>query len=82
MAEKIDIFDRLDAAEQKLSLINHVFIREYFSKKMSARLVGGNARLKKLIIDGKIRTVIPNPGTSSKWKCCASDVIRHVMFKP
>lgn len=50
-----------------------------FSKTMAAKLVGGHAKLGKLIERGKIRVEKKSLGKQNgKWYCNAGDVIRNM----
>ena len=49
-----------------------------FSKTQSAVIVGGRARLYRLIEQGKIRVEKPTAKQNGKWFCVASDVLKHV----
>lgn len=48
-----------------------------FGKDMSARIVGGEKRLERLIAEGEIDAVKRNPAQKGKWFCNAADVLRH-----
>lgn len=49
-----------------------------FSKTEAAKLVGGKARLLKLIERGKISVEKPTNKQNGKWYCSAGDVIKYV----
>jgi hypothetical protein len=49
-----------------------------FGKRMSEQIVGGRARLERLIVEGKIRADKVNASAQNgKWQCNASDVLRY-----
>ncbi len=50
---------------------------EYFSKDLSAKIVGGVAKLENLIAAGKIEASKPNNVQNGKWFCNAAQVLRH-----
>ncbi len=50
---------------------------ECFSKDLSAKIVGGEGKLNKLIENGSIRFEKPTNKQNGKWFCKASDVLRH-----
>ncbi|MDE6353416.1 MAG: hypothetical protein K2K88_09850 [Muribaculaceae bacterium] len=50
----------------------------YFSKRQAAKLVGGETRLEKLIISGKIRMDKPTAKQNGKWFCNASDLLDFI----
>lgn len=50
---------------------------ECFSKDLSAKIVGGEGKLNKLIASGSIRFEKPTNKQNGKWFCKASDVLRH-----
>ncbi|MDE6276855.1 MAG: hypothetical protein K2M06_01985 [Muribaculaceae bacterium] len=54
----------------------------YFSKSVAAKLVGGRARLLKLISLGKIAVEKPTVKQNGKWYCSAGDVIRYISLCP
>lgn len=60
-----------------------LFITEkiFFSKNMSAAIVGGRRRLEDLVGRGKIATNKPTAHQHGKWRCRASDVIRYAYSK-
>lgn len=45
---------------------------EYFSKDLSAKIVGGVAKLENLIAAGKIEASKPNNVQNGKWFCNAA----------
>lgn len=66
--------------EQYWDLVPHTF-RRYgitFSKREAAKLVGGTARLMKLIRTGKIRKSSDETKPNSRWRCDGGDVLRHI----
>ena len=50
---------------------------ECFSKDLSAKIVGGEGKLNKLIESGSIRFEKPTNKQNGKWFCKASDVLKH-----
>lgn len=66
----------LDAV--KLDVIYRVMNSETFGLKTSTRIVGGRARLLRLIEEGKIRAEKVNSSAQNgKWQCNAGDVLRY-----
>lgn len=51
-----------------------------FSKTEAAKLVGGRARLLRLVGAGKIRVDKPTNRQNGKWFCNAGDVIRYIVL--
>lgn len=48
-----------------------------FGKRTSEKIVGGRARLERLIVEGKVRAEKQNSqAQNGKWMCNASDVLR------
>ncbi len=68
-------------AESRLADIFQVMDGKSFSKTEAASIVGGRGRLLKLMTAGKIRIEAPNNKPHSKWRCNASDVLRHALVK-
>lgn len=67
---------------EKLETIYTVMNRETFGLRTSERIVGGHARLIKLITDGKIRAEKTNGSAQNgKWQCNAGDVLRYARIK-
>lgn len=53
-----------------------------FGFRFSERIVGGRARLERLIVEGKIRAEKGNcEAQNGKWLCNASDVLRYARIK-
>lgn len=50
---------------------------EYFSKDLSAKIVGGVKKLENLIAAGKIEATKPNNVQNGKWFCNAAHVLKH-----
>ncbi len=50
---------------------------EYFSKDLSAKIVGGVKKLEDLIASGAIEASKPNNVQNGKWFCNAAQVLRH-----
>ena len=66
----------LDA--MKLDVIYRVMNSETFGLKTSTRIVGGRARLLRLIEEGKIRAEkVNSQARNGKWQCNAGDVLRY-----
>ena len=66
----------LDSAQ--LDVIYRIMNSETFGLRKSERIVGGHARLMRLIEDGKVRAEKVNgEAQNGKWQCNASDVLRH-----
>lgn len=62
----------------KLDVIYRIMNSETFSLKKSERIVGGHARLMRLIEEGKIRAEKVNgKAQNGKWFCNAGDVLRY-----
>lgn len=71
------------SAEYRLEAIPLMFNHHgiMFSKRVAAKLVGGRARLDRLIIEGKVRFEKRALGTKNgKWYCNGGDVIRNIMI--
>lgn len=65
-------------AEARLQTILRLMNDRTFGKRMSEQLVGGRARLERLIVEGKIRADKVNASAQNgKWQCNASDVLRY-----
>lgn len=54
-----------------------VMANEYFGKKLSAKIVGGEKKLEDLIAAGKIEAHKPNNVQNGKWFCNAAQVLQH-----
>ena len=54
-----------------------VMSNEYFSKDLSAKIVGGVKKLEDLIAAGKIEAYKPNNVQNGKWFCNAAQVLQH-----
>jgi hypothetical protein len=50
---------------------------KYFGKTEAARIVGGRARLVRLIESGEIRADKKSVRQNGRWYCNAADVLRH-----
>ena len=50
---------------------------EYFSKDLSAKIVGGVKKLENLIAAGKIEATKPNNVQNGKWFCNAAQVLQR-----
>jgi hypothetical protein len=67
---------------EQLNIIYRVMNSEVFGLRTSERIVGGRARLMRLIIAGKIRAEKANAtAQNGKWLCNASDVLRYATTK-
>lgn len=77
MKRNTDISDRY-----QFDLVCCVFRRLgiTFSKATAAKLVGGEYRLEKLVMKGKIRMEKPTAKQNGKWFCDGGDVIQHMKF--
>lgn len=65
-------------AEARLQTILRLMNDRTFGKRMSEQIVGGRARLERLIVEGKIRADKVNASAQNgKWQCNASDVLRY-----
>lgn len=65
----------LDAV--KLDVIYRIMNGEVFGLRQSERIVGGHARLMRLIEEGKVRAEKVNgQAQNGKWMCNAGDVLR------
>ena len=65
-------------AESRLQTIFTLLNDKTFGLRFSEKLVGGRARLERLIVEGKIRAEKGNLNAQNgKWLCNASDVLRH-----
>lgn len=61
----------------KLDVIYRIMNSETFGLRQSERIVGGHARLMRLIVDGKIRAEkVNSKAQNGKWQCNAGDVLR------
>ncbi len=65
-------------AEARLETILRLMNGQTFGLRFSEKLVGGRARLERLIVEGKIRADKVNASAQNgKWQCNASDVLRY-----
>ena len=63
---------------QRLEIIYRVMNDKTFGFRAAERIVGGRARLQRLIVAGKIRATKGNlSAQNGKWLCNASDVLRN-----
>lgn len=73
MNEQIMITD-----SDRLLTIMRVMNDKTFGFRFSERIVGGRARLERLIVQGRIRAEKGNKDVQNgKWLCNASDVLRY-----
>jgi hypothetical protein len=66
--------------EKRLYEIFRLMNAETFSKDLASRLVGGRARLIRLIEAEKIRAIKPTNKQNGKWRVNAADVLRNVLI--
>ena len=65
-------------AEARLQTILRLMNDQTFGLRRSEKIVGGRARLERLIIEGKVRAEKGNTtAQNGKWLCNASDVLRY-----
>jgi hypothetical protein len=65
-------------AEARLQTILRLMNDQTFGLRRSEKIVGGRARLERLIIEGKVRAEKGNQtAKNGKWLCNASDVLRY-----
>jgi hypothetical protein len=65
-------------SEARLAVILRVMNGKTFGLRYSEKIVGGRARLERLIVEGKIRAEKVNTkAQNGKWQCNASDVLRY-----
>ena len=65
-------------AEARLQVILRLMNDKNFGLRYSEKIVGGRARLERLIVEGKIRAEKGNVNAQNgKWLCNASDVLRY-----
>lgn len=64
-------------SEARLQTILRLMNDHTFGKRTSEKIVGGRARLERLIVEGKVRAEKQNSqAQNGKWMCNASDVLR------
>ena len=69
-------------AEARLQTILRLMNDQTFGLRKAEKIVGGRARLERLIIEGKVRAEKGNTtAQNGKWLCNASDVLRHAIIK-
>jgi hypothetical protein len=69
-------------AQARLDTILRLMNDKTFGLRYSEKIVGGRARLERLIVEGKIRAEKGNTSAQNgKWLCNASDVLRHAIIK-
>lgn len=75
MKQFLDIID-----PEQLGLLSMAFRKMgiTFSKAVSAKIVGGEYRLEKLVSEGKIRVEKPTAKQNGKWFCDGGDVIQNI----
>lgn len=68
--------------EERLETIYRVMNRETFGLRTSERIVGGRARLLRLITEGHVRAEKVNGSAQNgKWQCNAGDVLRFARIR-
>lgn len=77
---KPHIAPQIKDARYHLDLLRMVFDKHKirFSKHEAAKIVGGEYRLERLVMNGEIRMDKPTAKQNGKWFCHGSDVIRNV----
>lgn len=73
------ILYRNEAPDLRLDSIYHATRNVFFSKNMSAEIVGGRGKLEDLVGKGLIRAEKPTMHQHGKWMCNASDVLRYAI---
>lgn len=68
-----------NTVEAKLENILAVMDRETFGQRKAATIVGGLERLKRLMVQGKIRWDKPTCKQNGKWFCNAADVLKYAI---
>ncbi len=67
---------------ERLLTIMRVMNNKTFGFRFSEKIVGGRARLERLIMNGQIRAEKGNSSAQNgKWLCNASDVLRYARVK-
>lgn len=67
---------------ERLLTIMRVMNNKTFGFRFSEKIVGGRARLERLILNGQIRAEKGNSSAQNgKWLCNASDVLRYARVK-
>lgn len=74
------ILDYISKPEDLMELIAIALNRQniQFSKAVAAKIVGGEYRLEKLVLTGKIRMEKPTCKQNGKWFCNGGDVMKHM----
>lgn len=70
-----------DQAHENLIMLETIYRAmndKVFGYRVAASIVGGRARLDKLICEGKIRAEKRSQSQNGKWRCNAADVLKHV----
>lgn len=68
-------------AQARLDTILRLMNDKTFGLRYSEKIVGGRARLERLIVEGKIRAEKGNTSAQNgKWLCNAADVLRYAMI--
>lgn len=71
-------YNDINERERLLTAIMRVMNGRYFGLRYSEKIVGGRARLERLICTGKIRACKGNESVQNgKWRCNAADVLRY-----
>lgn len=68
-------------AQARLDTILRLMNDKTFGLRYSEKIVGGRARLERLIVEGKIRAEKGNTSAQNgKWLCNAADVLRNALI--
>ena len=68
-------------AQARLDTILRLMNNKTFGLRYSEKIVGGRARLERLIVEGKIRAEKGNTSAQNgKWLCNAADVLRYALI--
>lgn len=68
-------------AQARLDTILRLMNDKTFGLRYSEKIVGGRARLERLIVEGKIRAEKGNTSAQNgKWLCNAADVLRYALI--
>lgn len=74
--------ENLSYEQDVLTTILRVMNDKTFGFRFSEKIVGGRARLERLIVEGKVRAEKGNSmAQNGKWLCNASDVLRYARIK-
>lgn len=68
-------------AQARLDTILRLMNDKTFGLRYSEKIVGGRARLERLIVEGKIRAEKGNTSAQNgKWLCNAADMLRYALI--